>query len=136
MSYKLHLDKDNPISWAKSIAAFGCKEGGLIIIGVDNYGNVSGISYDEVDETKNLVYRTIDRMVKPGLVPIRFETKKTEIPDRFVLIIHIGKGHQILYIRNGDYSETIYTRKDGLTVPATIEEIKWMFYQSIRNQQS
>lgn len=129
IEYKLHLDKDNPISWAKSIAAFGCKEGGLIIIGVDNYGNVSGISYDEVDETKNLVYRTIDRMVKPGLVPIRFETKKTEIPDRFVLIIHIGKGHQILYIRNGDYSETIYTRKDGLTVPATIEEIKWMFYQ-------
>ena len=71
IEYKLHLDKDNPISWAKSIAAFGCKEGGLIIIGVDNYGNVSGISYDEVDETKNLVYRTIDRMVKPGLVPIR-----------------------------------------------------------------
>lgn len=129
IDYKLHLDKSDPISWVKSIAAFGCKEGGIIIVGVDNNGNVAGITYEEVDETKNLVYRTVDRMVKPGLVPIHFETKKIEDLNRYLLIIHIGKGHQILFIRNGDYSETIYTRKDGLTVPASIEEIKWMFYE-------
>lgn len=99
IEYELRLDKKDPISWAKSIAAFGCKEGGLIIVGVDNDGNIAGISYDEVDETKNLVYRIIDRMVKPSLVPIRFGTRETEIPKRYVLIIHVGKGHQILYIR-------------------------------------
>lgn len=129
IDYKLHLDKKDPISWAKSIAAFGCKDGGLIAVGVDNCGNVVGIPYDEVDETKNLVYRVIDRMVKPGLVPIRFEVRKIDCPERYLLIIHVGKGHQILFIRNGDYSETIYTRKDRITVPASIEEIKWMFYE-------
>lgn len=129
VDYKLHLDRKDPVSWAKSVAAFGCKDGGLIIVGVDNSGNVVGISYEEVDETKNFVHRIIDRMVKPGLVPIRFETRKIEGLERYLLIIHIGKGHQILFIRNGDYSETIYTRKDGLTVPASIEEIKWMFYE-------
>lgn len=129
VDYKLHLDRNDPISWVKSIAAFGCKDGGIIIVGVDNSGNVAGISYEEVDETKNLVYRTIDRMVKPGLVPIRFKTIKIDDSERYLLIIHVGKGHQILFIRNGDYSETIYTRKDGLTVPASIEEMKWMFYE-------
>lgn len=129
IDYKLHLDKNDPVSWAKSIAAFGCREGGLIIVGVDNSGNVAGISYEEVDDSKNLVYRIIDRMVKPGIVPVRFETKKLEDSDRYLLIIHIGKGHQLLFIRNGDYSETIYSRKDGLTVPASVEEIKWMFYE-------
>ena len=54
VDYKLHLDRKDPVSWAKSVTAFGCKDGGLIIVGVDNSGNVAGISYEEVDETKKL----------------------------------------------------------------------------------
>ncbi len=40
IDYKLHLDKNNPKSWAKSIVAFSNGEGGCLAIGADNDGNV------------------------------------------------------------------------------------------------
>ena len=42
--YKLHLDKNNPKPWAKSIVAFSNGEGGCLAIGADNDGNMVGVS--------------------------------------------------------------------------------------------
>lgn len=128
IDYKLHLDKNNPKSWAKSIVAFSNGEGGCLAIGADNDGNVVGVSAGEVDESKNLVYRIVDRMVKPGIVPLKFEPTKVG-EDRFLLLLRIGKAHQMMFLREGDYSETVYVRKDGASVPASLEELKWMFFE-------
>ena len=128
LDYKLRLDKNDPASWAKSIVAFSNGGGGCLAIGSDNSGNVAGIPYAEVDDAKNLVYRVVDRMVKPGIVPLKFEPIKIT-DDRFLLLLRVGKAHQMMFLREGDYSETVYIRKDGASVPASIEELKRMFYE-------
>lgn len=65
--YKLHLETsvDKIEKWAKTLVGYANTYGGYIFVGVSNDGNIVGISKDEVDKTKLLVLKTINRYILP-----------------------------------------------------------------------
>lgn len=122
VDYKICLEKDKPISWVKSLVAFANCGGGFLAIGVSNSRDVVGLSHSDVDDSKELVNRYVDRMVRPGLFKFSF----TPMPiggDKYILLVNVPDSIEITFAREGDYRETIYVRHDGQSVPATIAEI-------------
>ena len=65
--YKLHLEtsEDKVEKWAKTLVGYANTYGGYILVGVSNNKDVVGIDGDEVDRTKILVLKTINRHIFP-----------------------------------------------------------------------
>ena len=52
--FKIKLNPDNPVSWAKTIVGFANNGGGTLFVGVSNEGEAFGITIDEIDKRKIL----------------------------------------------------------------------------------
>ena len=63
--FKVSLNPENPIKWAKTIIGYANDKGGTIFVGVSNDGEAFGLNLDEVDKTKLLVSRINDRHIFP-----------------------------------------------------------------------
>ena len=129
--YKAHLNRSDPLSWAKSIVGFANGEGGAILVGVSDDRVPFGIDEREVDSSKTLVYETLDRNILPKPI-VRFETAKVSSePAKYVLAIFVSKAESLIRYRTGDYSEKVFVRKDGSTPPSTVDEIMAMSRRAI-----
>ena len=78
IDYKLHLDKNNPKSWAKSIVAFSNGEGGRLAIGADNDGNVVGVS---------AALRIADSRSSPSAIASLINSLKLSTQDSFQIFV-------------------------------------------------
>lgn len=121
--FKIKLNADNPISWAKTIVGFANTEGGTIFIGVSNEGEVFGITIEEIDKTKNLISRINDRNIFPHAKISYMMRSVDEAADYFVLAVNVMKAESIVRYREGDYNEKVFIKGDGNVTPATPEEI-------------
>lgn len=121
--YKLKLDSnlDKIEKWAKTIAAFSNCIGGIIFVGVNNDGVAVGLSKKEIDETKKLVLKTIDRYIFPH-VEVEFKIYKID-EFLYVLGINVEYVNEIVIFKAGDYNEKVYVRENGSSVPASISRI-------------
>ena len=45
--YKVVLNSDNPIKWAKTLVAYANGEGGILFVGVSNAGVAFGLTLEE-----------------------------------------------------------------------------------------
>ena len=121
--YKVELNPDNPIKWAKTIVGYANGKGGIIFVGVSNEGEAFGISLEEIDKTKNLVARINDRHIFPH-VKIKYTMRSVdENAEKFVLGLNVEPADSIIRYREGDYNERVFTKGDGNALPATPEEI-------------
>ena len=121
--FKERLNKDKTIHWAKSIAAFANAEGGWIFVGADNDGLISGLTREEVDQTKLMVHREIERHMM--FLP-KYQFFPRNVDDnlqKFILAIAVDPSEEIIVYDNGDYNKIVYLRKDGQSVPASPQEI-------------
>ncbi len=118
---KLETDIDKIEKWAKTIVAFSNCIGGIIFVGVNNDGVAIGLNKKEIDNTKILVLRTIDRYIYPH-VDVEFEIFEID-KSLFVLGIKVEYINEIVIFKIGDYNEKVYIRENGSSVPASISKI-------------
>lgn len=120
---KAKITKDDPIKWAKTIVGYANIDGGYIFIGVDNNGEIFGLTYNEIDEYKNLILLINNRNIIPH-VKLDFSLKSlNDVEDRYVLIVKVYPSNSIVRYKEGDYKEIVFIKGDGNSSPATPEEI-------------
>ncbi len=119
--FKLETEIDKIEKWAKSIVAFSNCMGGIIFVGVNDDGVAVGLNKKEIDNTKILVLRTINRYIFPH-VEVEFEVFKTD-ELLYVLGIKVDYVNEIVIFKTGDYNEKVYVRENGSSVPASVSKI-------------
>lgn len=91
----------NPTNVAQEIVAFANSKGGALIIGVnDKTGQITGLSFADLQRINNMLTTAANDQVKSAIV-IRTET--VDVEGKKVLVVHIPEG-----------SDKPYTDKDGL----------------------
>ena len=121
--YKAVLNPDNPVKWAKTIVGYANGTGGVLFVGVSDSGEAFGLSLDVIDTTKNLIALINDRHIFPH-ARIQYMMRSVDVDaEKFVLGVKVVQADSIVRYREGDFNETVYTKGDGYTTPATPEEI-------------
>ena len=106
--YKVSLNPDNPIKWAKTIIGYANDKGGTIFVGVSNDGEAFGLNLDEIDKTKLLVSRINDRHIFPH-VKVSYMLRSVDAKaEHFVLAIHVAPAESVIRYREGDYNEKVF----------------------------
>ena len=121
--YKAILNPDKPVKWAKTIVGYANGEGGIMFVGVSNDGEAFGIDLNEIDNTKNLIAKIIDRHIFPH-TKVQYMMRSVDSnAERFVLAVKVNPADSVVRYREGDFNETVYIKGDGNTTPATPEDI-------------
>ena len=120
--YKLSLEsqEERIEKWAKTLVGFSNEIGGTMLVGVNNDGLVIGLTKDDVDKTKNLVLKTIDRHIFPH-IEVKFDV--FEFDTKYVLAIKVDYTNNIIIYKTCYFNEKVYIIEDGATVPATVNQI-------------
>ncbi len=95
--FKKAQDLRNATSLAAEIVAFANAEGGRILIGVDDRGEIVGVSRDEVGRLNNLVSSVSSENVRPPVNPI---TANVSTDRGLVMVVTIREGLSKPYADN------------------------------------
>ncbi len=100
-------DDVHPTSLAEEIVAFANFEGGMVLIGVDDSGVISGCTKRDIEE---FIINLCRNNIKPSIIPI---IEKIVINEKSVLIVNIPKGDTpystnkgLYFIRVGSTKQT------------------------------
>ena len=106
----------------REVIAFANTEGGVIYIGIDDQGNVTGI--DNVDETYNRITNGIRDVIVPDVTMfVRYV-----LQDDKVIRIEVGQGlNKPYFLKNkGMKPSGVYVRQGASSVQASFEQIRKM----------
>ncbi|HOL87261.1 MAG TPA: putative DNA binding domain-containing protein [Defluviitoga tunisiensis] len=120
-SYHLEfkLEDENNEDFAKTIVCFANTDGGKILIGVDDNGNIIGV--EEVDK---VMFRLDDIAMNRCAPPVSIIQESVIVDDKKVVIVHIDKGSQRPYrTKSGQY----YVRASNRCRQASREELLRIF---------
>jgi len=120
--------KENVVSqdqFSSEITAFSNSDGGLIIIGVDDKGNVTGLEKSDIGRLNQLISNAASQGVNP---PVDIKTENIVIEDKVIILAHISEGFSKPYMDN---HRNIWVKKgaDKRKVTAR-EELQRMFQRS------
>lgn len=129
---KSRLNRENTISWMKTVNGFANADGGAIYVGVeDKTLKLIGFNQAELDREKIFFQNEIKNhmTISPSY---SIETIPYEIKDaiRYIIKIHINKSERKPLIVKYDGMPMIFVRRDGFTNSATEEEIRMMVLTS------
>jgi ATP-dependent DNA helicase RecG len=83
-------DVRNAEALASEMAAFANSEGGVIYIGVEDDGEASGLSGDDVRRINLLISNSASQMVRS---PLAVQSKNIKLPnDRIIIVLAVPKG--------------------------------------------
>ena len=133
---KIRLNRDDIVSWLKTIAGFSNACGGDFYIGVEDKTNkLVGFDRREADNERNYFNNQVNEHLVPrpqmNISFVRYEIKEKE---RFVIRVQIMESvikPMILKYKN---IPSIFMRRDGFTNGATYEEIIEMSVKSKHTQ--
>jgi len=109
---------------AKEFVSFLNAEGGILIFGVNDDGDITGLSFDEIEKLGQLIGNTADQNVKPPFHPI---VENISIGDQKLVIVHIPKGVSKPYATSsGDY----YIKSSSDKKKISQEESRRLFAES------
>ncbi len=109
---------------AKEFVAFLNAEGGILIFGVNDDGDITGLSFDEIEKLGQLIGNTADQNVKPPFHPI---VENMSIGDNKLVLVHIPKGVSKPYATSsGDY----YIKSSSDKKKISQEELRRLFAES------
>jgi len=109
---------------AKEMVAFANSEGGIIIFGVDDNGEIIGLSSEEIEALGQLVGNTANENVRPPIHPL---TQNLTIGDKMVTVVTIAKGTNRPYATSsGDY----YVKSGPDKKKMSQEELRRLFAES------
>ena len=87
--------------WANEIAAFANANGGVLVCGVTDRGDVPGLSREQIVRLDDLLVEISTDTIKP---PVRIRTHHTEIGDRkLVLLVEVPEGDSLHDSPGGSY---------------------------------
>ena len=110
----------------KEVIAFANTDGGVIYIGIDDHGNVTGI--DNVDET----YTRLTNGIRDAIVPDVTMFVRYVLQESKVIQIEVGEGsYKPYYLKSkGMKPSGVYVRQGASSVPASPEQIRRMIKES------
>lgn len=110
----------------KQVIAFANTQGGVIYIGIDDEGNLTGI--DNVDET----YTKLANGIRDAISPDVTMFVRYELQDNKVISIEVGEGsYKPYYLKSkGMKPKGVYVRQGASTVQASPEQIRQMIKQA------
>ncbi len=113
------LEDENNGDFAKTIVAFANTDGGKILVGVDDTGNIRGVT--DIDK---IMLRVDDIAINHCEPPITVLQESIVKDDHKVVIVHIEKGSQRPYkTKSGQY----YVRSSNRCRQASREELLRIF---------
>jgi len=133
---KAKLNRDDIISWLKTIAGFANASGGEFYIGVEDKTNkLIGFDRIEADNERNYFNNQVNEHLIPrpqlSISFIRYEIKSTE---RFIIRVKVADSAIKPVILKYKNIPSIFMRRDGFTNGATYEEIIDMSVKSKNTQ--
>lgn len=110
----------------REVIAFANSDGGVIYIGIDNQGNLTGI--DNVDET----YTRITNGIRDAIVPDVTMFVRYVLQDNKVIQIEVGEGsYKPYYLKSKGMKPTgVYVRQGASSVQASPDQIRKMIKES------
>ena len=119
------LDKQNTISWLKTVDAFANTKGGVFFIGVEDKSyKLIGFEQNEIDKEKLFFYNTLKEHFDV-ISEIKTELIEYQIKDksRYILKINVFESETKPVILMYQGLPCIYKRRDGYTSPCGVEEL-------------
>ena len=113
---------------AKEVVAFLNLEGGIVLIGIENDGSVSGTSRPRLEEWVAELCRA---KIAPPVVPHLTWVRSVET-DRDVLVVRVPQGPDKPYARVHNNRHTYFMRVGSTSQEASREELERMFQASGR----
>lgn len=111
---------------AKEFVSFLNAEGGILVFGVSDDGDITGLSFDEIEKLGQLIGNTAEQNVKPPFHPI---VENMSIDNNKLVIVHIPKGVSKPYATSsGDY----YIKSSSDKKKISQEELRRLFAESKR----
>ena len=109
---------------AKELVAFSNFEGGLVLLGVDDDGTVTGLTRDRLEEW---VMNACRDKIRPGIIPF-FETIKDVEPGKDVAIVRVPRGVDV-HSQWHHNRNTYYIRVGTQSREPTPQELSLLFQQ-------
>ena len=122
-SVEFKQDNIRPEQLAKEIVAMANFQGGMILLGVDDTGNITGITRSKLEEW--IMDSVIGRHVHPVIIP-HYQEIKLENEKR-VAVISISPGTAKPYVLRHNDREDVYIRMGSTSRLATREQIIRLF---------
>jgi ATP-dependent DNA helicase RecG len=120
--FKKSQDLTNAKSLAGEMVAFSNSKGGKILVGIDDKGSISGLSFEDIRRINQLISNTATDCVRPSINP---ETENISIGEKLVMVITIPEGISKPYVDN-DGVFWVKSGADKRKVTAR-EEVQRMF---------
>ena len=108
---------NNASSIGAEMVAFSNTKGGMIIIGVDDAGEINGLSFEELQATNELLANSASNNVK---APIYIETETVKVKEQNVIVAYIQEGiskpymdnNGIIWMKNGSDKRKVVTKEE------------------------
>lgn len=111
---------------AKELVAFSNAEGGVILFGVADNGDIMGLSPSEVERLGQLIGNTANENVKPPIHPL---IENIMVENKLLMIVKISKGNSKPYMTSsGDY----YIKSSSDKKKLSQDELRRLFAESQR----
>ena len=126
------LNRENTLSWLKTVDGFANAKGGQLLLGVeDKTFKLIGYNQGDADKEKLFFHNEIANHMTIG-PEYSIETIKYEINGaaRFLIKIQILEARKKPLLVKYDGMPMVFMRRDGFTNPATEEEIRMMVLTS------
>ena len=111
---------------AKEFVAFSNTEGGIVIFGVSDDGDIKGLNRDEIEKIGQLIGNTGQENVKPPIHPL---IQNMTIDSKKVVVVFVAKGTSKPYKTS---SGVFYTKSGADKKIISDEELLRLFAQSKR----
>lgn len=125
---KNEVSKDVEHSVVKALVGFMNADGGTLVIGVSDTGEVCGLERDYKSLPKknrdglenhiNMLIKTMIGLSFAKYISVRFE----KVEDKDVCIITVQESHKPAYVRNSDKKEEFFVRVGNSTQPFSMSE--------------
>jgi len=116
------LDKIRPEQLAKEVVAFANLKGGIIILGVSDEGQITGIKKKNLEEW--IMDTVFGRYIHPVIIPFYEEII---IDKKRIAVITIGPGTSKPYVVRNNNRENLYIRIGSISKLATREQQAGLF---------
>ncbi|EQD37823.1 transcriptional regulator [mine drainage metagenome] len=111
---------------AKELVAFANLEGGIVLLGVEDDGNISGITRTR-QKLEEWVMNACRDKIRPGLIPF-YELIKDADPGKDVAIVRVSRGFDV-HTRWHDNKHVYFIRVGTQSREPTPEELGRLFQQ-------
>lgn len=124
---KRDLPKNDQI--IKTIIGFCNQQGGKLVIGVGNEGEIIGINDSKINKMMEFIDKTIYEASTPSIIPRIYAQR---IGEKSLLIIEVSAGmNKPYYLKSEGIEKGVYVRLGRSTLRATEELIKELRWQSM-----